>query len=94
VAFPQAHSYLPLDGGGLGWGCKTFIVINNLFIYPPLYPLPPGEGKYVVGEHRTTPFTPFHQQAFNQSWYDYCLRIGALKKKKIHCFQVYMFFFA
>jgi hypothetical protein len=28
------NNSLPLDGGGLGWGCP-----------PPLYPLPPGEGK-------------------------------------------------
>jgi hypothetical protein len=36
------NNSLPLDGGGIGWGCP-----------PPLYPLPPGEGKGVV-EHLLT----------------------------------------
>ena len=41
--FPK-HS-LPLDGGGLGWGCNLLLLDNFLFTLPPPPPVK-GGGEY------------------------------------------------
>ena len=66
----KLNNSLPLDGGGLGWGCP-----------PPLYPLPPGEGKGVVGQ-----FFPvcFVGKEMRNQRHEVCLRfIGLEYWKKI-----------
>jgi hypothetical protein len=41
-----------LTGEDEGGGAEIIGILKILLFPPPLYPLPPGEGKAVVGQHR------------------------------------------
>ena len=68
----DTRSLLPLDGGGLRWGWYNEKEINHLIIPPPLYPLPPREGKWLLDRWKflVNPTNKFFQSKWPEPLWD------------------------